>query len=1195
MEQLLGGIVVFTRMTRSSDEDNPSADDRSVLDGLDLTRRGVVRALAGASLPVVGAGGLPTADARSATAESGTLSNDSIAVQVGDSGIFQLTTAGGQQLTYPSASTSGLTVRVDETNYVIGTPPGESLNGYRRETTVDEDNGVAETAWELPEGVVVTQTISLAGPAARFDLAVSNESDAEHTVQIRYLFDYQVGPQDGAPIFVNGEVITNETRFEPPSFGSWQTYDQLPDPSLTGRGTLVDTPTKIEFVAWEDANGTGYAYEGFDPEKEFFTPGSTSSPASDSAGLLYYELGAVPAGESDSIATYYGVGEPLQSDVDQLDEALVEYREAVVDYLDRIVTAQARALASQYVRPEIDEAYDLDRREERSWAFRSALVTSFGVRAGETNERRTYEPYFDGLRSLLDTVSRHLTEEAAADLASFAGEAFDAVPDDADEEDAVETLAAYLLGEGDDQENPLTVGGSTLADLRDAFVAGFDERREAFVSECRNADVGPDAVDAMVRQVGHRTEALTALADRKTSTYRSLVERVGEGETVASTADVGTLEGPVSEAIGDPVGVGAGTLTGRSEGGESTTLGIGTSVGDIGTAVGGVVAPTVAEGDAGGRRWSQSFAEDAAWKAVAAFELQWLTALRSAPVRVLPSALLSYAEEDLAGRNATVPGTMFEAGCPATVERVGMTVDVGQVSTTNVTEDRQLGDSSLAAADGSVEITNPEENGQPVVPAFLRDECMVVPHTTADEAGRGYLTLPPRSELPAIQPGETATIPFSYVLPLRSNADFELQFRVKATPVSRPVQSGIGFVVHQVGAAAEVDSETVASGTANEGESSDGSFDAGDATQSEVSLTYGGSDLDLHLYDSAGNHVGQNYQNGEYEEGIPGAVATGPDRGTGYEAITVEDIEGTYETTAVAVSTPPRGSTFSVTSARSGRLPPSPELDSSDVSLSGPPGEDVETTLRLRETAGDSPIESVEAELSDLSDDNGNDPGFAAETDFDDEVAAGGSAEVTVALEIPGGASGGRYAGTLDVTAGEQSFSVPAEVAVRTQSELFPEWVPYAVGAGVIGGGGLLGYRYLAGGDDAPPAEGATPQGAPPTGEDAAGAQGAWDPDAGPEGGPQQPPQGDSQQQPQGGPQQPPQDGSQQPPQGGPQQPPQDGSQQPPQGDAQGGGSGGAASGSGGEDGVATVDCPNCGQPNLAGSAVCGSCGQQLR
>jgi len=1191
-----------------------------------LSRRGLFRGLAAASLPAVGAvPALASADGRATErAESGTLTNEHLAVNVQNDGTYEIATAEGEQLTYPSAGTSGLTIRVDGTNYVIGTASGESMDQYRRETTVDEATGVALSVWELPEGVVVTQRISLAGEAATFTVSVDNQDSAAHDVSIRFLFDYQVGPQDGAPIFVNGQVLTTETRFEPPRFGSWQTYDQLPNPSLTGRGTLADVPDKIEFVAWEDASGTGYEYGGFDPEKDFFTEGSTTSPESDSAGLLYFELGSVPGGETRSVTTHYGVGEPLQSEVEQLDAALVDYREAVVESLDRTVTAHARAWARQYLRPEIDEAYDLGGSDDRSRAFRSVLTTFFEYRGGRTNESATYSPQFDGLRTLLDTLPDDVDDETSASLFRAARDAFDAVPDgDPDEvsEAAVETIRQHLLGTAENQSNPPTVGGETLASLRESFVESFDEQRATFVAACRNDDVSPVAVDGMIERLNRAADRVRARGEAVDERYGSIVEQADEGQRIVAGADAATVDDGVGTAMGEAVGIEAGSVAADPEDGAPVVLGVGTEVdGAVGTTVGGAVEPTPTD-DAGGRRWGHAFDGDEAWKAVAAYEIQWLYALGAAPRRVLPAALVGAAGDPYADRIDTVPGAMFDAGCPATVRRLDAAVSAGQVRTDNVTEDSRIGDSELASGTGEVVVENPGDNAEPIVPTFRREDCLVVPHTTAAESESGYVSLPPRSELPEIPPGESATIPFSYVTPYRSNADYELQLRLAASPASRPVETGIGFVTHEVGTASEVDSETVASGTVDEGESREGDVETDeDSTQSETSVTYGGSDLDLHLYDAAGNHVGVDYQSGEYEMGIPGAESTGPDGGSGFERIRVEDPTATYAGEVVAVQTPDVGSGFSMTTVQSPQLSPSPATSATDLSLSAPPGEGAEGSLTVRETAGDTPIQDLSVDLSTLSDGNGNEADIEASVAAETTVPAGGSATVDLVIEVPGGTSGGRYVGDLTVDAADVALTVPVEVAVRTSSGLLPDWAPYALGAGAVGAG-ALGYRYLSGrrgGSEQPPAGGRPPGGpggAPPAegpgdGPDATDAT-PTNAAAGAPGGQaaeERRQQGsDRQQPPQGQGQQPQRDRGQQPPEGQDRQhPPQDRNQQPPQDQGQqpptdrhrrGGGGAGAAGGggAGGDAGQDIVDCPNCGDPNLAGSGVCGNCGASLR
>ena len=70
------------------------------------------------------------------------------------------------------------------------------------------------------------------------------------------------------------------------------------------------------------------------------------------------------------------------------------------------------------------------------------------------------------------------------------------------------------------------------------------------------------------------------------------------------------------------------------------------------------------------------------------------------------------------------------------------------------------------------------------------------------------------------------------------------------------------------------------------------------ASDLHISMEYAGSELDLHLYDEVGNHVGVNYLTGETELNIPNAIYSGPD--TKHEWIDVKgDIGGKKFTVSV--------------------------------------------------------------------------------------------------------------------------------------------------------------------------------------------------------------------------------------------------------------------------------------------------------
>ena len=64
-----------------------------------------------------------------------------------------------------------------------------------------------------------------------------------------------------------------------------------------------------------------------------------------------------------------------------------------------------------------------------------------------------------------------------------------------------------------------------------------------------------------------------------------------------------------------------------------------------------------------------------------------------------------------------------------------------------------------------------------------------------------------------------------------------------------------------------------------------------------VNLEYGGSELDVHLYDDQGGHVGMNYATGNTEIGIPGASYSGP-KAT-HEWISLDGVESPHVTVEV--------------------------------------------------------------------------------------------------------------------------------------------------------------------------------------------------------------------------------------------------------------------------------------------------------
>lgn len=242
----------------------------------------------------------------------------SLYVEYGSSdgiGTACLETSDGYDLLYTSrdhdAWSSYLTVQINGVNYAnYGEFP--SLNQYIVQYPTTLEDSII-TAWSV-ESISIIQTIELVGKAAKWQFAITNNGASAKQIKVRYLFDYQVRDQDGAPIYIEGiGLIKKETKFEGSEIGFnyWFTRDYL-DSTYTVQGwhTLETKPYLIIFANWAYAEDYIFEYSAFDPSRSFYTPGEIRSPASDSCALLYWDLGAVNPGETKKIVTYYGIGEP---------------------------------------------------------------------------------------------------------------------------------------------------------------------------------------------------------------------------------------------------------------------------------------------------------------------------------------------------------------------------------------------------------------------------------------------------------------------------------------------------------------------------------------------------------------------------------------------------------------------------------------------------------------------------------------------------------------------------------------------------------------------------------------------------------------------------------------------------------------------------------------------------------------------
>jgi len=198
---------------------------------------------------------------------------------------------------------------------------------------------------------------------------------------------------------------------------------------------------------------------------------------------------------------------------------------------------------------------------------------------------------------------------------------------------------------------------------------------------------------------------------------------------------------------------------------------------------------------------------------------------------------------------------------------------------------------------------------------------------------------------------------------------------------------------------------------------------APEATGCYIMLQFPGSDLDLHIYDSSGNHVGVDYVTGLVDSEIEGAEYTGtaglleriylPASGDEVYTIRVVGVEadGQEPFAVVASDVPQQEAIITVTPSVVHRI-----VENRSIPL--------EVALSVREIGGQTDYVGLAASSSDLVSAAGAIPASNVHFEVSDTtIDAGGAAEIVSSVSLPAGLSSGVYSGTFYV--GSQSVDVP--------------------------------------------------------------------------------------------------------------------------------------------------------------------------
>jgi clostripain len=201
---------------------------------------------------------------------------------------------------YPYAWSSYMTVRLDGSDY---SQDYSVMDSYVTQSpTIDGDSIV--TQWSLPTDVGVSLRLTLQQNTTKYQATITNNDSSSHEVLIRFLLDTMLAYNDGAPFIVPGVGnVTTEQEYNHPVFDYWQATDSLSSPTLTSNCTFAagNKPYKVQFAYWGDIYDIPFDY----------TATIGQSITSDTAVGMYWDLGTLSAGQSQSVIFYYGTTDAI--------------------------------------------------------------------------------------------------------------------------------------------------------------------------------------------------------------------------------------------------------------------------------------------------------------------------------------------------------------------------------------------------------------------------------------------------------------------------------------------------------------------------------------------------------------------------------------------------------------------------------------------------------------------------------------------------------------------------------------------------------------------------------------------------------------------------------------------------------------------------------------------------------------------
>ncbi len=220
------------------------------------------------------------------------------------------------------------------------------------------------------------------------------------------------------------------------------------------------------------------------------------------------------------------------------------------------------------------------------------------------------------------------------------------------------------------------------------------------------------------------------------------------------------------------------------------------------------------------------------------------------------------------------------------------------------------------------------------------------------------------------------------------------------------------------------------SGLLNSGQTSTTQVQASpNAVYEEFLLDYPGSDMDLHVYDSQGRHVGIDYDTGEIDLQIPGSTYSGtmsrPER---ILVPVTGDGEFTVKTIAVTTS---GSESYSVIANDVVSHPATLNICTSEINASGTPGSSASIQFAISEIGGQNTISGMNVTTSDLTGPSGTTiPASSIKCSSPGTISAGGEVDATILIPVP--IICGVYSGTININSDQGNLNVPIRLDISS-------------------------------------------------------------------------------------------------------------------------------------------------------------------